>query len=172
MCDFLDLIFSWHISPWRGATWISLEKTNFTQIWLTSHLKAPIFHSLSFKLTFEQQASLKNAEDRQKGRANSVTLKVGRVWHGRTWTQWKIGGHCRQCTSLTHFYIIDPRLQLGVEAGRCPPFNFSPTWKEDKNLNFVRGWEEVPISGVQSHQHDFIYSRKLPHRQTTDKFSI
>ena len=87
-----------------------------------------------------------------------------------TWaeyTGWKIGGHCRQCTSLTHFYIIDPRLQLGVEAGRCPPFNFSPIWEEGKNVNFIRGWEEVPISGVQSHQHDFIYSRKLPQWQTT-----
>ena len=79
MCDFLDLMFSWQISPWRGATWISLEKTNFTQIWLTSYLKAPIFQSLSSELALEQQASLENAEDRQKGRANSVTLKVERV---------------------------------------------------------------------------------------------
>ena len=139
-------MFSWQISPWRGATWISLEKTNFTQIWLTGYLKAPIFQSLSSELALEQQASLENAEDRQKGKANSVTLKVERVWHGRTWTRWKIGGHCRQCTSLTHFYIIDPRLQLGVEAGRCPPFNFSPT-----NLERGQKYEFHEIMGRSSY---------------------
>ena len=108
--------------------------------------KPPYFTVCLLSQLLNNKPAWKNAEGRQKGGANSVTLKVERVWHGRTWTQWKIGGHCRQCTSLTHFYIIDPRLQLGVEAGRCPPFNFSPT-----NLESGQKYEFHEIMGRSSH---------------------